>query len=161
MFILILIIGSQVSPHWIDTPTQQKSESLGITDLPIWSVKTFTNPTLNLNNDTNSTSSLSNNGTSHENTLNTESSASESTPKSKVTPKRVAPPPPKNKNKKQKSSSEDKKEITREPVEYAVPVTNHGWFGRKKKKSAYKELNLNQIQLPSTYSIPEVSTPQV
>lgn len=144
---------THVSPHWINTPTPQETRSLETTDLPIWSVNTFASASnLNKCKENNSTSSIDN-VSANPNTDGANPSAHNAN-SNKVVPKRVAPPPPKSKSRK-KGKAEPS--TTSEPAEYAVPVVSHGWFGRKKKPSKYKELNLNQMQAPSTYTAPQIS----
>ena len=65
--------------------------------------------------------------------------------KTKNQPKRHAPPPPaKSRGRK---GNRNKKQIT--TGEYEIPTTRG-----KKKKSTYKELDLDQLQPPSEYALP-------
>lgn len=129
-----IIIAQPVAPYQVN---MQSVEVPGVSDLPIWSVKTFesgSNP-------------------------NRSEAGAGAVRKTRV-PVRVAPPPPR-KKKKKKSGEGEAAGGTSESVEYAVPLTNsHSWFSRKKKAamSKYKELNVTQVQPPSTYAAPNTSS---
>ena len=157
-----------MSPHWINTPTpqlDQLEQSAGTTDLPIWSVKTF--ETRNKYEE-NSTSSLDNDASQNNPISPNNPVTVEITPAPEVkteaktrVPKRVAPPPPKKKSRK-KAKAPLPTPGAQEGVVYDVPVTGQRWFSRRKKMSSkskeYKELNVNQLQAPNTYTTPQVKS---
>ena len=166
--------GTAVSPHWIENPTEFNSspETKGVTDLPVWSVKTFTTTTDDSRPDSSneelerhlSADELEKHSSSQPPSrfidagpnakTSSKSFSGKAGGRNQVIPKRVAPPPPKNKKGKKTRDG-------REPsVEYAVPVMSQPrWFSWRRKsnassKSNYKELNVKQMQPPNAYSTP-------
>ncbi len=129
-------IEAPVSSHWIANPeSQQNSDTMGVTDLPIWSGGTFTDPP------TRNSYATAPNSTSQETRAGT-------TTRSKIKPKRIAPSPPNKKN------SERGGKVA--SVEYEVPVISSRWYNRK-QRTHYKELDLNQVQRQSTYAKPHIT----
>lgn len=141
--------GSPGSSHWITqpSPNQQMTDSLGVTSFPIWSTQTFSDP---VNQDTQRQPTITINGIPCE---NTESAAKGPKAKSRIKPKRVAPPPPKGKKHRKKSGGE-----IEESAVYDVPASSQ-WYSRKRRPSKlqYKELNLKQVQAPGSYAKPQTA----
>lgn len=150
---VVFFIGAPVSTHWLSNPTeyQTKSDSLGVTGLPIWSAGTFQSPA----EPEVKVPTLTVNGVPCENPKPPE--AYEVPRHERFKPKRTAPPPPKvsKKQKKKEKAGQPKGDMEASNV-YDVPVSSH-WYSRKRRpsKTKYKELNLKQVQSPSQYEKPQ------
>ncbi len=171
------IIMITVSPHWVNTNNEFSSapdpNSKGVTDLPMFSVKTFSaeagaeysrpgssadeqgrhsssqSPSSFL--DPNGAATSQTDGAQAPAAATTTTTTTKGNAKGTIVPKRVAPPPPKN-NKKGKKSRE-----RTASVQYDVPVARGRWYSRRKKTTkteAYEGLNLQQLQPPSAYCTP-------
>ena len=171
MTLFVIITGTAVSSHWVANLSGHNSPTKGVTDLPMWSVRTFTATAAEADSRPGSSAEgqeryLGSQPPSSFTTMGAGQSQAETSPaaltkeeqhgspKKSITPKRVAPPPPK--NKKGRKNKEERERAA--SVEYEVPVVGQRWFSRRKKssmmKSNYKELNLQQVQPPSTYTTP-------
>lgn len=154
--------GSPTSAHWISQPgtTDIKTESLGITTFPIWSAQTFSEPAAPSNkSNTVNQPTITINGENVDppdsDPPNSDPPDSNTKARSKIQPKRVAPPPPKGKKHKRKGGGE-----VEESAVYEVPAGTSRWFSKKRRppKMQYKELNLNQVEAPSSYAKPQTAT---
>lgn len=140
------------SPHWIETPhLNDENQHSVTTDLPIWSVGTFSVDDKLEEDKFDEQQQHNANPENSNQPISVESPTSPAQTKAKITPKRAAPAPPKGKKKKK----EQKDHLKPTPAEYAVPISS--WFGKKKtQNSPYKELNLSQLQAPNPYDKPTV-----